>query len=107
MPARGTQGRARAAYEPTSLQPVIRDFAFLVPDDLAAGTLVRAIRGSDKASIAGVRVFDRYRPGGGELSVAIEVMLQPREKSFTEAEISDVSKRIVGAAEKLGARLRS
>jgi phenylalanyl-tRNA synthetase beta chain len=34
-------------------------------------------------------------------------VLQPGEQSFTEAEIADISKRIVAAAEKLGASLRS
>jgi phenylalanyl-tRNA synthetase beta chain len=52
-------------------------------------------------------VFDRYQPVGGELSLAIEVTLQPIEKSFTDDEIGDIAKRIVGSAEKLGARLRS
>jgi phenylalanyl-tRNA synthetase beta chain len=107
IPARGAQGRARPAYAPPSLQPVSRDFAFFVPDDLSADALVRAIRGADKASITAVRVFDRYRPESGELSLAIEVTLQPQEKSFTEAELAEISKRIVAAAEKLGARLRS
>jgi phenylalanyl-tRNA synthetase beta chain len=41
------------------------------------------------------------------LSLAIEVVLQPGEHSFTEAEIAEISKKIVGAAEKLGAKLRS
>jgi phenylalanyl-tRNA synthetase beta chain len=38
--------------------------------------------------------------------VAFEVTLQPVEKSFTDEQIGDISKRIVAAAEKLGARLR-
>ena len=69
--------------------------------------LVRAVRGADKEAITDVRVFDRYRPDGGELSLALEVTLQPTDKSFTDDEIAVISKRIVGAAEKLGAKLRS
>jgi phenylalanyl-tRNA synthetase beta chain len=86
---------------------VTRDFAFIVPDDLGADALVRAIRGADKQAIAAVRVFDRYQPRDGDLSLAIEVVLQPGEHSFTEAEIAEVSKKVVGSAEKLGARLRT
>jgi phenylalanyl-tRNA synthetase beta chain len=41
------------------------------------------------------------------LSLAVEVTLQPGEKSFTDAEIAEVSKKIVAAAEKLGASLRT
>ena len=107
IPAQRSAVRARAAYRPPALQAIIRDFAFVVPDDFPADNLVRAIRGADKASIVDVRVFDRYRPDGGELSLAFEVTLQPEDKSFTDEQIGDISKRIVAAAEKLGARLRS
>ena len=107
IPGSRATGRARAAFTPPALQAVTRDFAFLIPGELAAQTLVRAVRGADKAAITDVRIFDRYRPDGGELSLAIEVTLQPTDKSFTDAEIAEISKRIVAAAEKLGARLRS
>ena len=83
-----------------------RDFAFLVPAEIAADALVRAIRGADKAVITDARLFDHYEGEQG-LSLAVEVTLQPSEKSFTDAEIGDVSKKIVAAAEKLGASLRS
>jgi phenylalanyl-tRNA synthetase beta chain len=97
--------RARPAYAPATLQAVSRDFAFIVPSDLAADALVRAIRGADKAVIVSARVFDRFESADG-LSLAVEVELQPGEKSFTDAEIAEISGRIVMAAEKLGARLR-
>jgi phenylalanyl-tRNA synthetase beta chain len=96
---------ARAAYAPPALQSVTRDFAFLVPRDLPADTLIRAIRGADKAVITDARLFDRYEGDQG-LSLAVEVTLQPGDKSFTDAEIAEVSKKVVAAAEKLGATLR-
>jgi len=105
IPASRATERARAAYSPPPLQAVTRDFAFMVPADLAADSLVRAIRTADKAVITGARLFDRYEGEQG-LSLAVEVTLQPGEKSFTEAEIAEVSKKIVAAAEKLGATLR-
>jgi phenylalanyl-tRNA synthetase beta chain len=83
----------------------MRDFAFLVPADLSADSLARAIRGADKAAITGVRLFDRFDASEG-LSLAFEVTLQPVEKSFTDEQIGEISKRIVAAAGKLGARLR-
>jgi len=67
---------------------------------------MRAIRGADKALITAVRLFDRFEAAEG-LSLAFEFTLQPVEKSFTDAEIGEVSAKIVAAAEKLGARLRS
>ena len=50
---------ARPAYAPPALQSVTRDFAFLVPEDLPADALIRAIRGADKAIITDARLFDR------------------------------------------------
>ena len=90
---------------PPALQPVSRDFAFIVPSDVPADALVRAIRGSDKATIADVRLFDRFEAPEG-LSLALEVTLQSGEKSFTEEELAAISKKIVAAAEKLGVKLR-
>jgi phenylalanyl-tRNA synthetase beta chain len=106
IPEPRSSGRARAAYAPSALQPVTRDFAFLVPADVTADALLRAIRGADKTAITSARLFDRFETDDG-LSLAFEVMLQPVEKSFTEEQIGEISRRIVAAAEKLGARLRS
>ena len=105
IPAARSSGRARPQFAPPALQPVSRDFAFLVPSDVPADALVRAIRGSDKATIADVRLFDRFEAPEG-LSLALEVTLQSGEKSFTEEELAAISKKIVAAAEKLGAKLR-
>jgi phenylalanyl-tRNA synthetase beta chain len=106
IPEPRSSGRARPQFAPPALQPVSRDFAFLVPADVAAENLARAIRGSDKAAITGVRLFDRFEAADG-LSLAFEVTLQPSDKSFTEEELAAISKNVVAAAEKLGAKLRS
>jgi phenylalanyl-tRNA synthetase beta chain len=42
----------------------------------------------------------------GQKSLAIEVTLQPAEKSFTDEELKAISERILAAAAKAGARLR-
>ena len=98
--------RARSAYVPPALQALTRDFAFIVPAGVTADTLLRAIRGADKQAITGARLFDRFESADG-LSLAFEVTLQPIDKSFTDEQIGEISKRIVASAEKLGARLRS
>lgn len=110
IPARRRSGFMRPAYAPPPLQAVQRDFALLAPAGLALAELIRAVRGADKAAITDVRLFDRFTGTGvaeGEVSLAIEVTLQPVEKSFTDAELKAVSERIVAAAAKLGARLRT
>ena len=102
--------KTRPAADLPMLQPVTRDFAFVVEEARAAGDLVRAAAGADKALIAEARVFDVYRGAGvpeGSKSVALEVRLQPRECTLTDADIEAVSAKVVAAAAKLGATLRS
>ena len=73
------------------------------------GDLVRAIRGADKANIVAARLFDDFRGAGvpeGQKSLAIEVMLQPGEKSYDDAELKAIAERITSTATKLGAALR-
>ena len=99
----------RPAYTPPPLQAVTRDFAFLVPESLAAGDLVRTIKGADKANIVAARLFDRFAGQGvpeGQVSLAVEVTLQPVEKSYGEADLKAMADKVVAAAAKLGAVLR-
>ncbi|MEP7348404.1 MAG: phenylalanine--tRNA ligase subunit beta [Sphingorhabdus sp.] len=109
IPAKKSTAFMRPAFTPPALQAVTRDFAFLVPADLAGGELVRAIRGSDKDSIIAVQLFDQFvgqdMPEGRK-SLAVEVTLQPKAKSFGEEELKAISDRVVAAAAKLGAALR-
>ena len=107
---RGTKSKARGPANLTNLMPLTRDFAFLVEDGKAVGDLTRAVAGADKALIAEVRVFDVYRGSGvpgGMKSVALEVVIQPVGATLTEPEIEALSARVVAAADKTGARLRS
>jgi len=103
--------KTKPALELSPLMPLRRDFAFVVAEATPAGDLIRPILGADKALIADARVFDVYQGKGvpeGTKSVAVEVVVQPREKTLTEAEIEALSAKIVAAAEKaVGAKLRS
>ena len=96
----------RSAYAPPALQPVTRDFAFIVPADLAAAEPRSGDPrgGQERQSPASACSTGSRRHDG--LSLAFEVTLQPTEKSFTDEQIAEISNRIVAAAEKLGARLR-
>jgi phenylalanyl-tRNA synthetase beta chain len=109
VPQARATGHMRSAFAPPPLQAVRRDFAFVVPQDMAADALLRAVRGADKASIVDVALFDQFQGKGvpeGHKSLALEVTLQPGEKSFTDEELQAMSDRIVAAAAKLGAQLR-
>ena len=101
--------KTKPAFTPSPLMPLTRDFAFVADKAKAAGDLVKAAVGADKALIAAVRVFDVYEGPGvpdGFKSVALEVVIQPRDKTLAEAEIEALSARIVAAVEKAGGKLR-
>lgn len=109
LPAKKGAAFARPGFAPPALQALTRDFAFLVPQSLAAGDLVRALQGADKAAITGVRVFDVFAGQGvpdGKVSIALEVTLQPGETSFKDAELKAIAEKVVAAAAKLGGELR-
>ena len=101
---------ASKALDASDLQPVRRDFAFLVDHETAAGDVLRAASSADRALIAEVGVFDVFTGQGvpeGKKSLAIEVTLQPREKTLTDAEIEAVAQGIVAAVKKAtGGELR-
>ncbi|WP_292024391.1 MULTISPECIES: phenylalanine--tRNA ligase subunit beta [unclassified Brevundimonas] len=107
---RGKAGKARGSADLSAFMPLTRDFAFVVEDAKPAGDLVRAASSADKALIADVRVFDVYRGKGvdeGFKSVALEVVLQPRDATLTDAEIEALTAKVVAAVEKQGGRLRA
>jgi phenylalanyl-tRNA synthetase beta chain len=107
--ARLTRTKPRLDLSP--LQPVARDFAFIVERGVAAAEIVRAAENADKILVARVDVFDVYEGPGiaaGKKSIAIAVTLQPREKTLTDAEIEAVAAKIVDEVKnKTGAALRS
>ncbi|RDC61035.1 Phenylalanine--tRNA ligase [Alteripontixanthobacter maritimus] len=106
---KGKSGFARSAYAPPALQPVTRDFAFLFDADKPAADLLRAVKSADKQAITDARIFDVFAGQGvadGKVSIAVEVTLQPGEKSFTDDELKAVSDKIVAAAAKQDAELR-
>jgi phenylalanyl-tRNA synthetase beta chain len=106
---KGAAGFARAPYAPPPLQAVKRDYAFLVPVDTPAGDLVRLVQGADKANIVAARLFDDFRGAGvpeGQKSLALEVTLQPQDKSYKDEDLKAITERITAAAAKVRAVLR-
>ncbi len=91
-------GSARPNLELPSLQSLERDFAFVVGSDVTADAVLRAAKGADKALITDVRLFDVFEGGNlgdDQKSIAINVVLQPMEKTLTDVEIEAVAARIV------------
>ena len=110
-PSKERKGSTRPVLKLSSFQPLSRDFAFVVDAGVAAETLVRAAFGADKALIVDAFVFDVFAGAGlpaGKKSVAINVALQPTERTLTDAEIESVAAKIVAEVGRAtGATLRA
>jgi phenylalanyl-tRNA synthetase beta chain len=102
--------KTKSALPLSAFMPLTRDFAFLVAKDTPAGDVTRAVLAADKTLIAGAKVFDVYEGAGvadGQKSVAVEVTLQPRERTLVDADIEAVSAKIIASTAKaVGAKLR-
>ncbi len=104
---RSKGGAARAALDASDLQAVTRDFAFVVDNAVEADKIIRAAKGAEKQLITSVSVFDLFEGetaasslGDGKKSLAIEVTLQPRDKTMTDEEIDAVAAKVVANVEK-------
>jgi phenylalanyl-tRNA synthetase beta chain len=103
--------KTRQALVLSPFMPVRRDFAFVAAEATPAADIVRAVQSADRVLVAEARVFDVYDGPGvadGAKSVGVEVTIQPRERTLTDADIEAVSGKIVAAAEKaVAATLRA
>ncbi|MEQ8452238.1 MAG: phenylalanine--tRNA ligase subunit beta [Nitratireductor sp.] len=99
--AKATRTKPRLDLSP--FQAVKRDFAFVVDKGVAAGALTRAVAAADKKLIAGVSVFDVFEGasiGADKKSIAIEVAIQPQERTLTDEDFEALSARILANVEK-------
>ncbi|MER8407077.1 phenylalanine--tRNA ligase subunit beta [Mesorhizobium sp. M1307] len=90
--------RTKLRLDLSAFQAVKRDFAFVVDKAVEAGTLVRAALAADRKLISGVSVFDVFEGaalGAAKKSIAIEVSIQPVEKTLTDEDFEALAKRIV------------
>lgn len=95
--------RTKPALDLSSLMPLTRDFAFVVDKSVTAAAILKAARGADKALISDVSVFDVFEGshvGEGKKSIAIEVTIQPADKTLTDEEIDRISAGIIAAVTK-------
>ena len=106
--AKPTRTKPRLDLSP--FQAVRRDFAFVVDKGVEAAALTRAASAADKKLITGVRVFDIFEGpslGADKKSVAIEVAIQPVERTLTDEDFEALAGRIVeNVAKQTGGVLR-
>ena len=110
VPSKELRSKNQKAIFISSFQPLFRDFAFVMDSEVEAEKILKVVRGVDKNLISDVQVFDLYegdRLGKGKKSLAIEVTIQPQEKTLTDLEIEDLSNKVVEAVKvATGAELR-
>jgi phenylalanyl-tRNA synthetase beta chain len=110
LPTPKTKSSARPVFRPSAFQPVERDFAFLVDAATPAEEVLKAVRSADKSLIETASVFDIYSGKGvpeGKTSLALSVRIAPQDRTLTEAELGELSARIVAAVRsKTGGELR-
>lgn len=103
LPVRKRKTASKPALDIVDLQPVRRDFAFILDQEVPAADVVRAAQGSNKALITDVTIFDLFEGeslGTGKKSLAIEVTLQPREQTLTDEQIEAVASGVIAAVGK-------
>ena len=103
VPPEKKKGVARPPLKLSDLLPVRRDFAFVLEASVAASEVVKAVQADDKKLISSVNVFDLFEGaslGVGKKSLALEVTLQPTERTLTDAEIEAVAAKVVAEVKK-------
>ncbi|MGD9915751.1 MAG: phenylalanine--tRNA ligase subunit beta [Rhizobiaceae bacterium] len=107
--AKPTRTKPRLDLSP--FQSVKRDFAFVVDKGVEAGAVSKAALAADKKLITGVSVFDLFEGaalGEGKKSIAIEVSIQPTERTLTDEDFEALAGRIVeNVMKQTGGTLRS
>ena len=102
--------------KPTQLQPISRspssdlDLSFVVPEDIPAEKVEKAVRQGAGKLIVDIDLFDVYRGDRvpeGTRSLAYRVRLQAADRNLTDQDIADVRRAVEAATTKLGAQLRS
>ncbi|WP_331372958.1 phenylalanine--tRNA ligase subunit beta [Sinorhizobium chiapasense] len=103
--------RTKPALELSPFQAVKRDFAFVVDKTVEAAAILRAASGADRKLVTGVNVFDVFEGaslGEGKKSVAIEVTIQPVERTLTDEDFEALTSKIIAnVAKSTGGVLRA
>lgn len=112
IPARKKKSasKSKGALTLSDFMPVHRDFAFVVPENVGAGVIIKAAKGADRQLISDVNLFDIYQGQGvddGHKSLAIDVTLSPKDATLTDKDIETISGKVIEGVAKVGGVLRS
>ena len=103
--------QTKKSFQPSDFQKSQRDFAFVIDKIFKIGLLEKIIKEIDSSLIQEVKTFDVYEGENipkDKKSVAINVALQSPNKTLSEKDIDQISKKIIDVVkEKTGATIRS
>lgn len=88
---------------------VRRDIAVVVDENIAAQSLLGAMKAESLPNVVELAIFDLYRGKGvaeGKKSLAFRVLLQDTQKTLTDIEIEQSMLRLVTVLQQNGAQLR-
>jgi phenylalanyl-tRNA synthetase beta chain len=101
----------KKSFQASDYQKTERDFAFVIDKIFKIGALEKIIKEVDENLIQKVSTFDVYEGENipkEKKSVAINVTLQATDKTLTENDLDQISKKIIQiVSEKTGAKIRS
>tara|TARA_B100001123_G_scaffold184724_1_gene211476 strand:+ start:351 stop:2753 length:2403 start_codon:yes stop_codon:yes gene_type:complete len=102
---------AKPQFTISDYQKVVRDFAFVIDEKYSSGEIINLVKKIDKELIKDVKIFDIYQGDNitsGKKSIAFNVTLEPKDKTLSEKDIDQISKKIISTVqETTGATLRS
>ncbi|MDA8618559.1 phenylalanine--tRNA ligase subunit beta [Candidatus Pelagibacter bacterium] len=105
------QRQSKKSFQASDYQKSERDFAFVIDKIFKIGALEKIIREVDGSLIQNVSTFDIYEGENipkDKKSVAINVTLQAIDKTLTENDLDEISKKIIDTvSKKTGAIIRS
>ncbi len=103
--------QSKKSFQASDYQKSERDFAFVVDKIFKIGALEKIIREVDENLIQKVSTFDVFEGENipkDKKSVAINVTLQAIDKTLSENDLEDISKKIIDTvSKKTGATIRS
>jgi phenylalanyl-tRNA synthetase beta chain len=97
LPKLQTKTTQKKKFILNDLQPIYRDFAFIVPQDLEVGKIIDVVKKIDKELIKDINLFDIYQGKNLEnkKSIAFSVKIQPNDKTLTTEEIDVICNKII------------
>ena len=86
-----------------NLQPVTREFAFLIDKEIDSDKICQIAKSTNKDLITNVMILDIYE--GEKIpqdmkSIAIKVTIQPIQETLTDSELEEISTDLINAIEK-------